>query len=258
MRRVHFFEIEDQSWCPAIIRDGITDYLQFVINAARPYAPIAGRLAALIRDSGSGEVVDLCSGAGGPWPTLAPTVAAAVQRLRVTLTDRHPNEPAFERVSALSPGVIAYGKTSVDATCVPPELSGTRTLFSSFHHFAPAQACAVLNDAAKSGVGIGVFEATHRSIPAILVTLLAPLAVLLATPAIRSFRWPRLFWTYVVPMIPLAFLFDGIVSCLRTYRPAELRTLSSGIDGYTWDAGEVRVRGPVPVTYLIGTPTSHR
>jgi len=252
MGRVHFFEIEDQSWCPASIRDGITDYLQFAINAAKPYAPIAGRLVNAIKRSGTPEVIDLCSGAGGPWVSLVETVSAAEPAVRVTLTDRYPNEAALARLSAQARGAIQYRVSPVDATNVPAELTGTRTLFSSFHHFQPDAARAVLRDAATSGATIGVFEATRRSVGAVLVTLLAPLIVILATPAIRPFRWTRLFWTYLVPAIPLAVLFDGVVSCLRTYTPAELLSLSTDIEGYTWEAGEERSKGPVPVTYLIG------
>ena len=58
-----------------------------------------------------------------------------------------------------------------------------------------------------------------------VVTLLAPIVVLLLTPAIRPFRWSRLFWTYVIPAVPALVLFDGIVSCLRIYSPEELRAL---------------------------------
>jgi hypothetical protein len=29
MRRMHLFEIEDQSWCPRAVRDAMTDYLRF-------------------------------------------------------------------------------------------------------------------------------------------------------------------------------------------------------------------------------------
>ena len=257
MRRFHLFEIEDQSWCPAVIRDGITDYLQFTISAAKPYAPIAGRLTEVIRESGTSAVVDLCSGAGGPWPTLVDAITA-VTPVSVTLTDLHPNVDALERVRALAPDAIDYRVESVDATRVPRDLRGTRTLFTSFHHFPPDAARQVLRDAADAGVPITVFEATNRGIAAILVTLLSPIIVLLATPAIRPFRWPRLFWTYLVPVIPLAVLFDGIVSCLRTYTPAELLELSRGIDGYRWVAGEERAKGPVPLTYLTGTPTNHR
>jgi hypothetical protein len=114
----------------------------------------------------------------------------------------------------------------------------------------------VLADAAARGAGIAVFEATRRDARAILLTCLTPLLVLLATPFIRPFRWSRLFWTYVVPAIPLVVLFDGVVSCLRTYTPDELRELAKSVDGatgYDWTAGHAG-GGPIPMTYLVGTP----
>ena len=39
--------------------------------------------------------------------------------------------------------------------------------------------------------------------------------VLLATPFILPFRWSRLFWTYIVPALPLVLTFDVVVSLLR-------------------------------------------
>jgi hypothetical protein len=77
------------------------------------------------------------------------------------------------------------------------------------------------------------------------------------TPLIRPFRWSRLLFTYVVPIIPFALLFDGVVSCLRTYRPQELREMIKKLDGieYQWAVGEhSRASGEAPITYLIGYP----
>jgi hypothetical protein len=77
------------------------------------------------------------------------------------------------------------------------------------------------------------------------------------TPLIRPFRWSRLLCTYVLPIIPLVLLFDGVVSCLRTYRPQELREIVKKLSGieYQWEAGEYsRASGQVPITYLIGHP----
>jgi hypothetical protein len=88
---------------------------------------------------------------------------------------------------------------------------------------------------------------------------LTPLIVLLVTPMIRPFRWSRLFWTYAAPLVPLIVLWDGVVSCLRTYSPAELLELTEGLGGkgYLWESGEERQqRSPIPVTYLIGYPTA--
>ena len=57
---------------------------------------------------------------------------------------------------------------------------------------------------------------------------LVPLAVLVLTPAVRPFRWSRLFWTYLVPVLPPPILFDGVVSCLRVYTPEEMLAMAGG------------------------------
>lgn len=88
-----------------------------------------------------------------------------------------------------------------------------------------------------------------------LLILPTPLRVLLTTPLIRPFRWSRLFWTYIVPALPLVLLFDVIVSLLRLYSVEELRDLTVGLDQHDWDIGIVRARPiPLPITYLIGVP----
>ena len=87
--------------------------------------------------------------------------------------------------------------------------------------------------------------------------LLVPFAVWILTPFIRPFRWSRLFWTYVLPVIPVAIMFDGAVSCLRTYTPDELRTMGQEVGGeaFDWEAGtDYPPRSATPIPYLIGTP----
>lgn len=252
MRRVHLIEIEDQPWCPAPVRDAMTDYLQLVLSKLHPYAVIAPRLRAALQRTGARRVIDLCSGGGGPWSRLA---AELPEGVTVCLTDLFPNLPALERQRAVAGDVLEYERRAVDATAVPAELTGFRTLFTGFHHFPPAAAGRVLEDAVRGGEGIAVFELTQRRASVLLGMLLVPLLVLLLTPAVRPFRWSRLFWTYVLPVVPLAALFDGVVSCLRTYTPAELRELTAGLDGYAWEIGEEKVPGSAaPVTYLIGYP----
>lgn len=258
MKRFQLFEIEDQAWLPNGIRDALTDYLQFVTNRTQPYAPIVPQFEHALAQTNTRQIVDLCSGGAGPWLSLHPTVMQA-DSLKVLLTDKFPNVEAFQRAAVLSEGAIGFVAESVDATDVPEEMLGFRTLFSSFHHFRPEQARAILRDAISKGQGIGVFEATHRSALAILLMFITPLLALIFTPLIRPFRLSRLFWTYIVPVVPFIILFDAIVSCLRTYTPTELETLaaeaSSGMQ-YQWEIGEQRGRQPLPVTYLLGYPTA--
>lgn len=244
MKRLHLVELEDLPGWPKVLRNGMTDYLETVVRLANPYRVIVPKLAAALEACQATHVLDLCSGAGGPWGTLLPLLNEP--RPDVLLTDFYPN-PAGAK--------LPYHPEPVDATAVPETLSGFRTLFASFHHFRPAQARAILADAVEKRQGIAVFEGTARTVPAVLGMLFVPLAVWLITPQIRPVRPAQLFWTYLIPVLPLVILFDGIVSCLRTYTPDELRELVAGLDDYTWEIGSEPVpRSPIPITYLIGLP----
>jgi len=250
MSRLHVFEIHDQPWCPPSLRDALTDFLQFTINLGRAYDGIVPMLRDAIVRSGATRVLDLCSGAGGPWPSwlretrgTAPGFATPV-----VLTDKYPNRLAQS-------GVLPFHPVPVDATAVPSDLEGFRTLFTSFHHFRPAVARDILVDAVRQRQGIGVFEISRRAPLDIALIAFTWLAVLAFVPFIRAFRWSRLAWTYLPPLLPLVGAFDGVVSCLRTYSPAELRELLHGLDSYDWQVGETRTpRSPLVVTYLVGVP----
>jgi len=258
MSRLHLFELEDMPWLPASIRDGITDFLQFAVVKADLYRRIAPRLAQAIKASGHNRILDLCSGGGGAWPVLLDRIEPLVgTELAVCLTDLYPNHAAFSALQHQTSGRIGCYNAMVDAAAVPPQLHGFRTLFSSFHHFRPQQARAILNDAVRQGQPVAILESTQRHPLLLLYMLITPLIVMLSTPFIRPFRWSRLFWTYILPAIPLAVMFDGLVSCLRTYDEDELEGLVLSLDDntYQWNMGvERHGRLPVGVTYLIGLP----
>lgn len=259
MPRLHLVELEDLEWFPAILRDGVTDFLQFTITASDTYAPVAPLLAEVLRETGATQVVDLCSGGGGPWLRLQPALAAEGADYTVLLTDRHPNTAALADAPAevVRAGALSYYPHPVDACAVPPELSGVRTLFTALHHFPPDAVVTLLGDAVRRGAPIAAFEATQRTVTSLLITLLSPMVVLLVTPFIRPFRWSRLAWTYLLPLIPLTVLWDGLVSCLRSYTVDEIRTLVSRVpaaDTYAWHIGTLPGAGPAVITYLVGVP----
>jgi hypothetical protein len=257
MRRVHLLEIEDQPWCPRSLRDALTDYLGFVLERFAPYAGAAPLLARTLDRLGETRIVDLCSGGGGPWPDLVARLRATRPSVRVWLTDCFPNRAAFARLRHRSGGALETWDEPVDATAVPPEFEGVRTLFTAFHHFRPEAARRILADAVRRRRGIAVFEASSRSPVAVAGMPIFALGVLVFTPFIRPFRWSRLIWTYLLPVLPLMIWFDATVSCLRTYTRAELREMADALDGeeYDWEIGSLRAWPLLtPLTYLIGSP----
>ncbi len=223
MGRLHLFEIEDQTWCPAVLRDAGTAYLTRFVEQFHMLDGAADPIRALVASGGSHRVVDLGSGAGGPARLLLGLVDDDVT---VLCTDLFPSEPALAYAASLAPpGRFAWHREPVDARDVPAELDGPRTQFNAIHHLPPA----------------GV-----------------PFAVLAMVPFLRPFRWEWLLFTYVIPLIPLLVLWDGMVSCLRVYSPDELRELVNGLDGFEWDIGTFPLPFPGYGTYLVGKPTGDR
>jgi hypothetical protein len=254
MRRLELFEIHDHPRFPGALRDLVTEALEALWKFGNSYDVILPRLyAGIYARNEEARVLDLCSGGGGPWLGLAKRLKREHGcAVRVCLTDRYPNLGAFEKAASAGCEVIAYSSAPVDAMHVPPGMRGFRTIFSSFHHFGPEDARAVLRDAAASGAGIGVFEVPRRGWRTLLALCFTPLLVLWLTPRIRPFRWQRLFWTYVVPVVPFVIGFDGWASCFRAYSVEELREMAAEIAGYRWEVGVER-GGMLPVTYLVGT-----
>lgn len=263
MRRFHLFELEDQKWCPGFIRDGITDFLRWWQDAGQIYHPLSPLFKRLLAERRPARIVDLCSGGGGPFVKLY----SELENLNedgpeLCLTDIYPNRHACVHLEEKYPNRLKYHRQPVDATNVPDSLTGFRTLFTSFHHFPPKTARAIIGDAVKNRQEIGVFEYTHRSLVNIGMMLFSPFIVLFTTPLIRPFRLGRLFWTYILPVIPLAVTFDGIISCLRTYTPTELKDMADDVPGaasYHWEVGLEPAGIPFwKITYLIGYPMTKK
>lgn len=252
---MHAFEIHELPGCPDLFRRIATDYLRSVGEIFRAFEPITPLLKGALVASGSRTVVDLCSGGGGPVVSLAERASAELaEPVDVVLTDLYPNQRAFAWASGRSKGRVRGEQGSVDARRVPERLEGVRTLFDAFHHFQPADAKKILADAAQRRTPILVVEATERSVGAIVgMVLVVPLLVLLLTPFVRPFSFWRLVFTYVIPIAVPLIVFDGVVSCLRSYTQAELKVLTEGLENeaYRFHVGTRSSRGQ-RLSYVLG------
>lgn len=264
MRRVHLFEWEDQAWLPTVFRDFITDHLRYTHNEPMREPinqAIAQRLARLMRETGTRRIVDLCSGAGGPVAKIGPKVAEELSEpIEVVVTDLYPNVGAFRALEARSGGLVRARYESTDAASVPADLAGIRTLFTAVHHFPPALVTRVLADAVRKRAPIAVFEPLERTLRMTsVVGLMSFLRGLTHTHRVGPLTIERFLVTYLLPVAPTMFAWDGSISALRSYTAPELRALAdrAGQSGYEWEAGRFDVAGPfgqMPTTYLLGRP----
>lgn len=254
MGRIHLFEFEDQAWFPKLLRDFGTDFLQFLSNKTKMYKPIVPVLQeALIR--ADDQMVDLGSGGGGGLIWLNQELKKERPNLKITLTDLFPNQSAFLHTSTLADN-FEFIQDPIDARDVPSKYTGLRTQFLSFHHFRVSDAQMILQNAVDSKSPIAIFEAQERSIPSVIAMLFSPITVLLTTPMIRPFKWTRLLFTYLIPIVPLFVLWDGVVSALRTYSVSEMEALIQELentDQFDWEVKRVK-SGPGVILYLVGLP----
>lgn len=255
MPRIQLFEFEDLTWFPRSLRNYGTDFLQFLSNKAKMWKPIVPVLQKALKEEGSDHIIDLASGGGGGLLWLNEQLRETNPDLKITLTDYFPNLSAFE-FTKMQADNFDYVPEPVNALKVPESLKGLRTQFLSLHHFKPADAQAILQNAVDAGSPIAIFEAQERSLPSILAMIFSPITVLLVTPFIRPFKLGRIIFTYLIPIVPLFVFWDGIVSCLRTYSTKELKSLVDSLENgkkYNWEIERVK-SGPGVVIYLLGMP----
>ena len=143
----------------------------------------------------------------------------------------------------------------MDARNVPSKLKGLRTQFLSFHHFKRNDAMKILQNAVDSNSSIAIFEAQERSVASVVAMLFSPITVLFVTPFIRPFKISRILFTYIIPIVPLFVLWDGVVSSLRTYSLNEMQEMIDELENntsYHWKTGSVK-SGPGIILYLVGS-----
>lgn len=261
MRRIQLFEFNDQPWFPDTFRRMQTDYLQFVSTLTSGHKNLVPLFQRALQHAGTSRVVDLCSGGTGPWLRLQAQLEKAGSPVSVTLTDMYPNPAAVQKWAGSTRRGIEYLAEPVNALKVSPDLKGMRTFFQGFHHFKPDQARSILQDAAEARAAIGVFEASLMPPLGLLLLLLAPVTTVLSYIVLTPFFKPRTFsrflWTYLLPVVPLATCWDGVISFLRVYSPRELQELTAPIQArdYIWEIGQASTGTPVFLfTYLVGYP----
>src|SRR5271155_2315528 len=95
--RIRCSELHEQPWFPEPLRNDVTDALQIILSTMNFYQRVAPELGRAMQTAGTDRVVDLCSGAGGPWEWLHKALdRQSAKRVEVCLTDKYPNIAAFE------------------------------------------------------------------------------------------------------------------------------------------------------------------
>ena len=178
-------------------------------------------------------------------------------RLKLILTDLYPNAELASHINKHDVSGITYQMSPVNAKDVSKELCGLRTMVGSFHHMNPNMARTILINAKESKQPICIYEISDNSLPVFLWWISLPIIFFMAffiTPFVKPLSLKQIFFTYVMPVIPFFFAWDGAVSNARTYTLKDMCFLIESLDSadYTWEMGVIP--GIAKKLYLLGIP----
>ena len=258
MKRIHLFEFEDLGWFPTTIRIYMTRLI-LLMHKLLGTSPHIGQLfVKLLEKYPDKPIIDLCSGSGGPIKGVVDYLddKASIDDFKVTLTDLYPDMAAANEYNRQD-GRISYRTEPLDVNHNEEIPLGIRSMICSFHHLKPELARAVLSNAQIARQPILIYEMSDNRHPIWLWWISFPInfvMCLFITPWVRPMTWGQLLFTYIIPIIPLCFAWDGAVSNARTYTLSDLDILLADLDeeGYTWEKGIVE--GKMPGLYLVGMP----
>ncbi len=263
MKRIHLFEFEDLSWFPNRIRICMTRLLVVMHKLLGTEEVLKELMIKTLKQVPRKNILDLCSGSAGPMPEVIKQIRAmeGFEDITLTLSDLYPNKELARIINEKNDPSLKYLPTSVDATKFHSEEDHCKTMICSLHHFKPEDASAVLKTAKTSGQPLLVFEISDNSFPKALWWTAIPINFLMAffiTPLVRPMSWQQLLFSYLIPIIPLCFAWDGAVSNARTYTLEDLDKLLLSAEGesYNWDKGIIKSKSKN--LFLIGLPSNNQ
>ncbi|KAI1404842.1 hypothetical protein F4819DRAFT_494623 [Hypoxylon fuscum] len=269
--RFHLLEIGDQSWCPEFLREysHLARMQMWRMDGkgkdgeqSTPAEFACDVMLDHIPDLSAYTLVDPCAGGGGPIPILEPALNRKLRErgrdpVRFVLSDLWPSLERWASIAKRSEN-IRYIAEPRDATKVgrlaEPGKKECRLYNLCFHHFDDPAAELVLRSAVESSDAFVIFEMTNRTLTAFLNT-----TFIVLSPFFTTLMWFRnspihMFFTYIIPLVPLMFAVDGYVSCIRGRTNKELdglmrRQKDLDLSGWEFKSGETTVLPPFGTMY---------
>lgn len=264
MKRLELFEFEDFSWLPNVIRSGVTNLIM-VLHRLTGTADTLSRIILKAKEkSDFDQIVDCGSGSGGAMLDVIQQINESVEQpIDLLLTDLHPNPTVVKTINNQNLPHVQYQATSLNAMQMDHTPNGLKTMVASFHHMNPEVAQAILQSAEQNLQPILIYEIAKNNIPTLLWWLLLPLSLVILilmtwvmTPFVRPLTFQQLLFTYLIPIIPIVYAWDGQASLMRTYTFEDIEgLLGNRKEDYVWEIGDaLKADGKKSGYYILGYP----
>lgn len=266
MKRIQLFEFEDQSWFPDSMRSSITKLIKVLLRLTGLAESASHLVKSKLKELNTQQLVDLGSGAGGVMIDVYQKLKEddELKNIRLTLTDLYPNQSVIKNINELGDPNLKYLSRPVDATKLAEAPEGLKTIFNAFHHLPNDKAQSVLQSCVKNNSPILIYEMARNNIPLLIWWLSLPVSlvilivmVLFMTPFVKQLTVKQIFFTYVIPIIPITYAWDGQASFPRTYALSDFDELLKDVDQSNYKF-EIKIlknkRGQTHGYYVFGRP----
>ncbi|QQS28922.1 MAG: hypothetical protein IPM47_19110 [Sphingobacteriales bacterium] len=263
MKRVELFEFEDFSWLPKYIRTGVTNLIKVFHRLIGTSDVLADLIEECQKKINFTQIVDLGSGSGGPMIDVIEKINKRNTQndpIELLLSDKYPNENTVERINNLNLPNVNYLSNSVDASKIENIPNGLKTMIASFHHMKPKVAKQILKSAEKNREPILIYEIAENNIPFILWCLMLPISLIILvlmslfmTTLVRPLTYIQIIFTYIIPLIPLVYAWDGQASLMRTYTIKDIESMigQCNDESYIWEVRKVNKKNGKKAGYYI-------
>ncbi|WP_299225031.1 hypothetical protein [uncultured Psychroserpens sp.] len=260
MKRLELFEFEDFNWLPIFIRSGITKLIIVLHRFIGTSEVITNLIIEIQKKSHFNQIIDLGSGAGGPMLDVIQRLQSKHTNLELILTDLYPNQTIVKTINNKKLAHVTYSKTALDATNVNEVSQGLKTMIASFHHMKPNIAKKILKSAQDSNSPILIYEIAKNTIPTLIWWLLLPISLLILmvmslvmTLFVKPLSLAQIVSTYLIPIIPIIYAWDGQASLMRTYTFKDVKTLLPEKDekNYEWIIADAQKLNGKKLGYCI-------
>lgn len=229
MRRKQITQLINTKWCPRPVKKLCAEFLSWFVvkvNATKPFIPVVEN--ALI-ESKINNIINLEFDLGAGIETVKPFLNQHLAIISIPLSEINTQQQR-----------------------------GMYLFVNSFHQLSTISAKKTLAEIAKSRNPVVVVEGNNDSLWQLVgMTIFLPVTVILSAPFVKPFRWSRILFTYIIPVLPVIMVIDGCIGLLKLYNPKDLNELTSSIKvpDYKWTTGKKDNGRGGKIIYLTGIST---
>ena len=266
MRRIQLLEFEDFKWFPTIWRSTMTKLIVVIHKILGTKEVITDLLLYTREKYDFSKIVDMGSGSGGAMPEVIDhfNKENPNSKVELLLTDLHPNSKFVQSFNEEKRDNISYCTFPLDASNLAKTPKGLKMMVNSFHHMPPNIARKILSTAQSNNQPILIYEMGENILPIWVWVLTLPLGLpivaltsILMLPFIKPLKFTDILFTWIIPLIPIFYAWDGQASSPRTYTLEDINEelLPKVENNYIWEIKHAKKRnGKKLGYYILGIP----